>query len=106
MDKLTIIKLEMLNRHWISMRFAGEAGAYRSMTTLLGMQRDYNAYWSNSVCGKDGGWIVRLAWLEQYKRRFHNFERAMDAALRECQVRVMEPIKERRRISKKYKNGK
>ncbi len=80
MNKLTITKLEMLNKHWISMRFAGEAGAYRSMTTLLGRQRDYNAYWSNSVCGKDGGWIVRLAWIQQYARRFHNLDRALELA--------------------------
>lgn len=80
MNKLTITKLDMLNRHWISLRFAGEAGAHRSMTTLLGRQRDYNAYWSNSVCGKDGGWIIRLAWLEKYKTRFHNLDRALTLA--------------------------
>ncbi len=80
MEKLTIHRLEYINKHWIALRFGGENGAFRSMTTLLGRQRDYNAYWSNSVLGKDGGWIVRLAWLEQYKRRFHNLERALELA--------------------------
>ena len=87
MDKLSITRLEMINRHWVALRFSGENGAFRSLTTLFGRQRDYNCYWSNSVLGKDGGWVIRLAWLQQHARRFHNLDRALTAAQRQIAQR-------------------
>ena len=80
MNKLTISRLESVNRHWVALRFSGENGAFRSLTTLFGRQRDYNCYWSNSVLGKDGAWVVRLAWLQQHSMRFHNLDRALTLA--------------------------
>ena|SRR5712672_1650768 len=83
MTKLTIVRAMLINPHWIAMSFTGDDHAFKAMTQLLGRQRDYNAYWSGTALGGTGGWIVRTAWLEQYKRRFHNLERALTIAQRQ-----------------------
>ena len=74
MNKLTISHLEHINPHWIALQFQGDDHAFRAMTELLGRQKRYNAYWENDR------WIVRIAWLEQHARRFHNLERALTLA--------------------------
>jgi hypothetical protein len=73
MNKLTIVHTALINPHWLSLRFQGDDSAFRSMTALLSRQRDHNAYW----CDSADDWIVRIAWIEQYKRRFVNFDRAL-----------------------------
>ena len=80
MNKLTIDQCELINPHWVTLRYTGQALAFKAMTELLGRQRDYNAYWLPSAFAGQGGWIVRIAWVEQCKARFHNLERALTLA--------------------------
>ena len=80
MNKLAIEKCELINPHWVALRFTGQDLAFRAMTELLGRQRDYNAYWLQTVLAGQGGWIVRIVFLEKYKTRFHNLDRALTLA--------------------------
>ncbi len=80
MNKLTIQQIAQINLHWIALRFTGDRDAFRSMIELLCRQRDYNAYYSETALDGSGGWIVRIAWLQQHTRRFHNLDRALTLA--------------------------
>lgn len=74
MQKLIIQDIEQLNAHWYVIRYSGDDQAFRLMTELLARQKRYNAYY------EDGRWIVRAAWLEKYRSRFHNLDRALTLA--------------------------
>jgi hypothetical protein len=96
MNKLTIEEASQINPHWYALRFSGATMAFRAMTQLLGRQRDYNVYWQPSAFDGKGAWIVRAAWFEQYRSRFHNLDRALTAARREAAIEGMkEGMKER-----------
>lgn len=80
MNKLTIQRIELINPHWVALRFAGDDDAFRSMGELLGRQHEYNAYWRATALGGTGGWVVRIAFLEKHKARFVNLDRALTLA--------------------------
>jgi len=76
-NKLIIQRIDRINPHWVALRFQGDDEAFRAMTELLGRQKRYNAYWDGTVLDGKGGWVARVAWIEQHKSRFANLDRML-----------------------------